>query len=565
MAVCSFLHQASIVEQYRKGVLDKALLLSIIGIVSAIEDLGEHTRQLGGTFIDQAAAMVLQSIERPTVPRIQALILIIKYRILHRRFSSVFMLSSIAMRMALCLRLNYEDTTLCFLARESCRRTMWSLYLIDATIAAGYRDFTLCGPEIMHIKLPCQEQNFQLDNPPEAEKASDESQVTEEDDATSSSPTTQLIRIFHFRWRILRFIKQAHRREMTAPDIVKEIQSIRQELEEFTANLPPTVKLSRHNINLHSYSDSASNYVALHVHYYACHCILDRLALVGIVEALPEQALDSMDDEFRRECELRCFQHTKSLAELLQMVQSLSTERVLLDIDVAVSIFHGMRVLLRSYETVASRVQDSRTDVYARCQCCFSFLKVMFPDTPAVCALVCSWLFSFREQTSPMLTISLQIQDAETLLQQNLDLANQPNHAGTEAQPLETLSAGGRHVLYKHSYVGQIETPRKKDSFLPSPSSQQDETLVVMSSQGLAGGLSGVTPLPGQSVPDESTRPPSISRDSLGGFSQRSTNNESFHGVEDLYEELYTMGMPHFQLDASISSPSSWIEHTLNM
>ena len=163
----SFLHRASLMERYHAGSLDRSLLLALIGITALLADLGPGMDEYGERCIDEAASLCLTELERPSVFRLQALVIAVKHRILSKRFSSAFMLHAIASRFATALRLNHENPSLCFLARESRRRLMWSIYMIDSALAGGQPDFALWADadRQIHIQLPCNERHFEFDLP----------------------------------------------------------------------------------------------------------------------------------------------------------------------------------------------------------------------------------------------------------------------------------------------------------------------------------------------------------------------------------------------------------------
>ena len=377
--VFAFLHRACIVEQYRNGLLDRALLLSIVGICSLLGDMGQDTRDLGENLIDEAAAMVLDDMERPTVPRIQALILIVKYRALTKRFASVFMLSAIAVRFATGLRLNYEDPQLSFLARESCRRTMWSLYLIDSTLAAGYQDFALSLSDMIHVDFPCHERNFEMDLPP-----------GDGSDRREDSPLALILRLARLRHQALQFTKKAVERRTPTTAIIEGILNCQRDLETFRDDLPAAYKLSKHNIMLHAYSTTLSIFLSLHATWHGVVCILHRLVLDGLVESLPRETTAELDLDFRTASEKRCLESPKAVTDMLSAVDAAQVDDVPLDLDVAVCVYQCLRVMIRSYCTTAAGSNEVYETITDRCQVGLRFLRSMFAPTPAVKAIVSS-------------------------------------------------------------------------------------------------------------------------------------------------------------------------------
>ena len=159
----AFLHKASLIQSYNAGQAYHALLLGIIGITSQLCESMHDAQDYGTSCVDTAASSILADLETPSVFKLQSLVLIIRHRMAMRRFSSAFMLLSIAARMAFAMRLNYENPNLCFLAQESRRRLMWTLYMLDSTWSAGLQEYTLCPSDIIYLQLPGTEEDFELD------------------------------------------------------------------------------------------------------------------------------------------------------------------------------------------------------------------------------------------------------------------------------------------------------------------------------------------------------------------------------------------------------------------
>lgn len=71
-----------------------------------------------------------------------------------------------AARIAYGMHLNHEaNIPMPFISKEVRRRIMWSIYILDKFYAGGFTELTLCNESTMHINLPCEERNFELDIP----------------------------------------------------------------------------------------------------------------------------------------------------------------------------------------------------------------------------------------------------------------------------------------------------------------------------------------------------------------------------------------------------------------
>ncbi|KAH8883691.1 hypothetical protein GQ53DRAFT_882075 [Thozetella sp. PMI_491] len=387
LPVFAVLQQASVMERYRAGILDDALTLAIAGIATSFLDLGPETKQLGAGYIDAAESIVVADREVPSIPRVQALIFIIKHRIACRRFSSVFMLTAIAVRFALALRLNYEDPNMPFLAQEGCRRTMWSLFMIDTTLAAGYRDFTLCPAEIMHIRLPCHDRNFKLDLPQTVARLQVETSELRNHDLGSLALT---IRVMWLRHRVLQFSKKAAASEVS--HLEQEIHSFQAELDSYLSSLPSPFQLSETNIRLHAYSTSLPAFAMIHVMWLGTHCILYRLAIDGFKEALPSDVLKALDPRFIAHCQDRCLESSRKMIELFINMLSLKLDVPVMDVDIGVSAYQAARILSHLWRVIPEVV--SIDEFLEQTACCLDFLKTMCIGSNALEHIVSTLLSS---------------------------------------------------------------------------------------------------------------------------------------------------------------------------
>ncbi|KAJ9139348.1 Chromate ion transporter [Pleurostoma richardsiae] len=342
----SFLHRASLMQRYHAGLMDRALLLSLVGITSMMTDLGPGLQDYGAKCIDLAEALILRDLEKPTALKLQALVLIIKYRIFCRRFSSAFMLLAIASRFAAALRMNLEHPKLCFLAQESRRRLMWALYMIDTGIAAGHPDFLLWSgrPDAIRIKLPCNERNFEFDHP----------EITEYLVPPPPLPDGSLpplpddigflalhIRIFWIRSRVLQFTKSLLGQAPGAAELAAvpgKCEELKADLDAFEARLPVSFRWTEGNVRLRTYSPRLAVYVMTHLWWRQCHCDLFRVALAGLRETLPREAIDMLDPEFVRLCRRQCYEHARAMADMFSVLLQLDKGVPVCDLDLPLCV-----------------------------------------------------------------------------------------------------------------------------------------------------------------------------------------------------------------------------------
>lgn len=358
----SFLHRASLMERYHAGTLDHSLLLAIIGITALLADLGSGMDEYGERCIDEASALCLGELEKPSILRLQALVLVIKHRILSRRLSCAFMLHAVASRFATVLRLNHENPSLCFLARESRRRLMWSIYMIDSALAGGQSDFALWpdAERQINIQLPCNERHFEFDLPERTEPLRPPPPGL--DGLPPPMPDVVgfmalHVRIHWMRTRILQCTTKAAA-ALTVHDLValpSQCASLDAELDAFEARMPQSFRWSEGNLRLRTYSPRLGIFVMTHVWWRQCHLDLYRLFLPGLKEALPPALLAQLDPGFVAEGRRRCYEHAKATADMFAQLLGLgSSASPVTDLDLPGCAFQCARVLYHGLQTVGT-------------------------------------------------------------------------------------------------------------------------------------------------------------------------------------------------------------------
>ncbi|KAK2669776.1 hypothetical protein RAB80_015302 [Fusarium oxysporum f. sp. vasinfectum] len=446
--IFSFLHRALVMDQYQNKNINKALLFSIIGVVSVYHNLGPGMVDRGNELISRAETLVLRDLEKPTVPHVQALIFIVKHRAYRRRFTSSFALTAIAIRFAMGLRMNYDDPKLDFLTQECCRRTMWSLYLIDSVMSAGYRDFALASSQLLHIQLPTHDSNFDFDVPEQGDYLGSTHHGPE---GKAPSILGLVIQIMHIRYNVLDFTKKAVTSYVDMSEFGPQVDAFQLEFNNYQSRLPTQFQVSTRNIQLHAHSPSLSSFLSIQVNWHMAQCNLYRLTMEGLVEALPQHALAALDLEFLGACRARCYESAKSLADILCTVLSVRPHCIALDLDIAVSIYQCLRILAHANSTLKIVPDDKAEAVQTHYQTCIDFLESMFFESEATIAIRKDAV-ELLATTSPMCDVT-------------------PRDSWSSDEDLHRAKGSGtrHHVFSRHSLVGQAKVPSKDSSFVMSP------------------------------------------------------------------------------------------------
>lgn len=161
----AFLHKQSVVQRCLEGTIEDCLALSICAVTVQRLKIGCYSQELCAEWIQKAEDFLLQNIGMPSTSRLQALILVVRFRVEAGQFNRAFMLAALAGRSAVALRLNYERPELRFLAQEVRRRLVWSCFALDGNFSVGLREFEICPSENVFLQLPCPETEFEHDTP----------------------------------------------------------------------------------------------------------------------------------------------------------------------------------------------------------------------------------------------------------------------------------------------------------------------------------------------------------------------------------------------------------------
>jgi hypothetical protein len=159
---CNVLHGPTTLAQWSAGDLDDDLTCIICAVALYTEDDSEAGAAQASGWMHHVQRSILGRIHSIPLPRLQALVLLIGLELALGHVSTAWYLLSIAARAAFMLRLNHERPDLDPVARESRRRLMWQIYLVDRRLAGGLSDLCVCESDrMMEIRLPCEERIFE--------------------------------------------------------------------------------------------------------------------------------------------------------------------------------------------------------------------------------------------------------------------------------------------------------------------------------------------------------------------------------------------------------------------
>ena len=196
-ASCVFLHRPSMFSKWSQGKLDPTLVKAACAAGRRFQEGVDD--DLVQCWMRDARSVILARLNRFSISRLQALVLVIQFHLQTGDTVEAWNLMALAARFAFTLRLNYERPTLDPVTQESHRRLFWAIYLLDRLFASGIEDLSLCPAERIHIRLPCDDRSFDRGTPSRAEYFRQERTGRGDLD-----PLAYLIRLYECRERILR-------------------------------------------------------------------------------------------------------------------------------------------------------------------------------------------------------------------------------------------------------------------------------------------------------------------------------------------------------------------------
>ncbi|KAI1089385.1 fungal-specific transcription factor domain-containing protein [Rostrohypoxylon terebratum] len=334
----AFLHKPTVLQRCRDQTINETLKLAICSITA----LHLHRTSLcHDLWIQQAEQSILQQMGRASIFNLQALLLVICYRIESGEFPTAFMLSALAARTALALRLNYERPELSDVAQEARRRLFWALYLLDDFFCVGLREFELCPEETIHLQLPCDEDHFEAGR--HVQTGVLRPGIRSSENTTTIGLRGMSLRLTSMRRAVMRFNRKVGLGDELSSTIGESIRRFEEELRLLKATLRPGDQYSISNLTSSRWQVQL---IMLHMSWHQCHCDLYRLGLDGYSEAAPSPVLLALHPRDRAGMQLKCLEHAESIIRIVSDFLDYGDGKSLLERDIAVCAFESARLVM---------------------------------------------------------------------------------------------------------------------------------------------------------------------------------------------------------------------------
>ncbi|KAH6889870.1 hypothetical protein B0T10DRAFT_42079 [Thelonectria olida] len=335
---CLFLHRATVLAEWSQGTLDANLLKAICAL--GIRLTSSEDPASACVWIDEVQQALVTRIGDMSIPNLQALMLVIHFRSMLKFSGDVWVLLSIAARVAFTKRLNYERPAGDAVRQESLRRLMWSIYRFDRIFSGGIEDLTVCPTHRLHMRLPNSHRNFQLGLGSRMEFLR-----VKGDDGAEMNVLAYLMRMLDLRDAILRYTRRVILDGSSPYPSRDQLRSLDQQLMSFKDSLPEELKLDAKRLMIMCHSEDARTYIVLHTLLYLCRCDLFRFLIPGIRESVSAEALEQTPRAYIDYCQQRCLESAVWSCEFWSQIYHSETRRPVESSTLAIALYQCTKII----------------------------------------------------------------------------------------------------------------------------------------------------------------------------------------------------------------------------
>ncbi|KKY33285.1 putative mucin-desulfating sulfatase (n-acetylglucosamine-6-sulfatase) [Diaporthe ampelina] len=384
----AFLHPQTTIRQCSSGQLENSLSYAIAAVASYHQGSPGRREEAELSWAQAAEDLIWKSLESPSVSRLQALLLVILYRVETGAFQRAFMLSALAARAAAAMRLNHErdGSTGNRTSREVRRRVMWSLKLVERYFSTGLPEFELCPVESIYLELPCWEQEF-------SDTRADSSERTLQ--SCDFGSYHLCVRLEMLRRDLMKLNRSLSLCDTAFPQLSTVMHDFEQHLTRIGAELPGGPTLTAERISSLLDSPWLPRQILVHLSFHHSQCDLYRLLVRNYREAAPAAVLDAVDPSLLARAEQLCLQHATAIVDILATLNQVSHKAQPLEFDTAICGYHATRLLLfiaqsstpsqppggGGSSSSSSSSRPSEEWALSRAELCLAALRRFFPSS----------------------------------------------------------------------------------------------------------------------------------------------------------------------------------------
>lgn len=264
--------------------------------------LGMTPTQASKYYGEQARHLLKEVFDEPTVQRIQALVLLSSHEWGEGNSARSFVYVGIAARMALILGLGAEvnlpdeggvlDENEQLIYRESRRRTIWSIYMMDRCNSSGRNRSPAIKVSDIEVNLPCEEGEFLFGIPGKALRYNDMILRIKNKDIVSMQqmPVCNFtIVVFEIWSKVARWVGEMDGKLNRSRNLDgdKTYSQLTAELKHLQDSLPHHLMFNEHNLQVHMSHFNGAHFGYFHALLLLCDIFLLRETFFCGQTALP--------------------------------------------------------------------------------------------------------------------------------------------------------------------------------------------------------------------------------------------------------------------------------------
>jgi hypothetical protein len=304
--------------------------------------MGQYYPRSTDSWIEQAEDLMWHDIENPSVTRLQALLLMLLYRIESEKPAKAFMLTAISARMAVALHLNYENKDMSFVPQEVRRRIVWTLAAMDGYFAIGLPEFEVFTVENIYVQLPCTEELFAAGTAVKTESLRPSGRRHVE----NLDCLAFVLRAAFLRRDIMRLNRQLALSEHPVSTLEDFMHRFADILSQIETDLNQNYAYSKSALVEAIKAENLPRFISAHLSLRQAFCDLYRILLRGYSEAAPEVVLAGVGNELMQQASEKCWEHVLSSLQIIKDVHDCCKSWILLEVDNAICAYHAARLAI---------------------------------------------------------------------------------------------------------------------------------------------------------------------------------------------------------------------------
>lgn len=386
----AIIHRGTLQSGILSGTVSPKLLLAICAVASRFIHTGPGYIPLQGssqaTMWAKEAKTILILEEDMSLDTVACALILAKHDINSGKFSSAWVLTSIANRCALALGLHCElppDHPATGIERETRRRLMWGCYCLDRMMATGVPEYITTHASIFKIKLPCEEHHYLFGQPvdspiPTLEKFIPNDPVNAK--MESVGLFGQYVRSLEARTMVLACTRTRERDRLVPWDPDSPFQLCIRKMHAWKEALPPSFRLSSETIYARQSQNQLTALAMLHIWYDQTTTDLYRVAFPGFPESANPDLLAMAPPGWVENIQHACVAHAKSITATLAIISKHVDPDtfVFLDASLPICVYESMRMqVLNLFMVPPERQLDELEEVKASFELMMGFVERM--------------------------------------------------------------------------------------------------------------------------------------------------------------------------------------------